>query len=317
MTRRWMSCTTDSIIGQRGVYVMYIQLVGDCKVASDFISSRDEISGLPHFILHLQYIVLCRGVTSKHKNPVATPSVVGNYAEGMRIPPLVIQKSKNTFEKKKFIPDSDVTFLHLAHRKEEDKNKASSGLIEDVYQDEVDHQLAFQCKTWPSIANDWKTRERTFQWLSAANNRQSFTLSCSCCTPACHSSGGNLDIEWKLSFAVAEKRLIAENNAVCNGFYHEYGFDHCASVFEDVIDNFVEPVLGKEEAVNQRDYIPFTEPEEYRIQQRSPDDIWKAITFCRFLIVRYVEGNIMPVFMNTWHAYIMLQQIYSKRRLEA
>ncbi|XP_071158372.1 uncharacterized protein [Mytilus edulis] len=570
----------------------------DCKVASDFISSRDEISGLPHlhFAFAIHSFVPRRYVETQ--NPVATPSVVGNYAEGMRIPPLVIQKSKNTFEKKKFIQDSDVTFLHVkdvivdfpdsidadqanyvisteschagycrlkildngnnekyanlaidhkginylgskksdmqfrtkistnknaidsmlssllnkghgfdvkfmdvfsgvpndsfnlnrrphtsvgfsgilvSAQKEEDKNKASSGLIEDVYQDEVDHQLAFQCKTWPPIANDWKTRERTFQWPSAATIDK--VLHCPVhVVPVCHSSSGNADIEWKLSFAVAEKRLIAEevgdtqrqcylilymlclsimaegvlkishirsiffhacenletrmwhknpafcvlylldhliksvkkkqlpcyfvksnnmmdhltdlqvsqlerrltnvrrkpieellslgetytildvfpynlnvrklfavvladaksykdiaqaqqsvayfisaSNAVCNGFYHEYGFDHCASVFEDVIDNFVEPVLGKEEAVNQRDYIP------HLLNQRNiefsndlpPDDIWKAITFCRFLIVRYVEGNTgAGLYEHLACLHHAAANIFKERRLE-
>lgn len=544
----------------------------DCKVASDFISSRDDISGLPH--LHLSYAVHSfvprRYVETQI--PVATPTVVGNYAEGMRIPPLVIQKSKDTFEKKKFITDADVTFLHVkdvdvdfpdvidadkanyvistdschsgycrlkvldngnntkythlhvewkginylgstksneqfnskitkngeainsmltsllskghgfdvkfmdvfsgvpnesfdlnrrphtsigisgilvsAHKENNDQ-KTSSGLIEDVYQDEVEHQLAFQCKTWPSIANEWKTRERSFQWPSPSTIDK-VTLCPVHILPITNKASSTPDIEWQISFAVAEKRLIAEevgdtqrqcylvfymlclsimaegvlkvshirsiffyacenletrmwhknpafcvlylldhlikavkkktlpcyfvktnnmadhlsdlqisqlerrltnvrrkpieellslgetytildvfpynlnvrklfapiladaksykdvaqaqqsiayfisaSNAVCNGFYHEYGFDHCASVFEDVIDNFVEPVLGKEEATKQREYIP------HLLNQRNiefsndlpPEDIWKPITFCRFLIVRYVEGN--------------------------
>lgn len=544
----------------------------DCKVASDFISSRDETSGLPH--LHISYAI--HSFVPKRyvetQIPVATPTVVGSYAEGMRIPPLVIQKSKNTFEKKKFIPDADVTFLHVknvnvafpdsidadkAHyvistdschagfcrlkvldngnnekyadlhienkgikylgskksakqfrskiaknkdaidsmltsllskghgfdvkfmdvfsgipdesfdlhrrphtsvgitgvlvsaQKGKNNKKSSDGLIEDVYQDEVDHQLAFQYKGWPSIAAEWKTRERTFMWPSPATIDK--VTQCPVhLLPVSDQTSSNPDIEWQISFAVAEKRLIAEevgdtqrqcylifymlclsimaegvlkmshiraiffhacenletrmwhknpafcvlylldhlikdikkkqltsyfvksnnlvdhltdlqisqlerrltnirrkpveelltlgetytildvfpyninvrklfapilvdaksykdvaqayqsiayfisaSNAVCNGFYHEYGFDHCASVFEDVIDNFVEPVLGKEEAQKQRDYI------QHLLNQRNiefsndlpPEEIWKPISFCRFLILRYVEGN--------------------------
>ena len=543
----------------------------DCKVASDFISSRDDTSGLPH--LHLSYVIHSfvprRYVETQI--PVATPTVIGNYAEGMRIPPLIIQKSKDTFEKKKFIHDSDVTFLHvkdvtvefpesidadkanyvistdschvgycrlkvldngsngkyadlhidrkgikyLASKKSDElyriklasnKNaidsmlssllskghgfdvkfmnvfsgvpnetfnlerrphtsigfsgilvsaqketvkKTSNGLIEDVYQDEVDHQLAFQCKTWPPTAKNWISRERTFQWPSPATIEK--VSQCPVhIVPTPHPTSGSGDIEWKISFAVAEKRLISEEvgdtqrqcylifymlclsimsegilkishirsvffhacenletrmwhknpafcvlylldsltkaikkknlpcyfvssnnlidhftdlqvsqldrrltnvrrkpveellslgetytvldvfpynlnvrklfapvladaksfkdvaqaqqsvahfigaaNSVCNGFYHEYGFDHCAAVFEDVIDNFVQPILGKEEAEKQREYIP------HLLNQRNiefsndlpPEDIWKPITFCRFLILRYVEGK--------------------------
>ncbi|KAK3108714.1 hypothetical protein FSP39_014039 [Pinctada imbricata] len=87
--------------------------------------------------------------------------------------------------------------------------------------------------------------------------------------------------------------FMSVSNALCNGFYHEYGFDNCAALFDDVIDNFVEPVLGHERADEQRDFVP------HLLNQRNiefsndlpPEEIWKPITFCRFLITRYVEGN--------------------------
>ncbi|KAJ8313713.1 hypothetical protein KUTeg_008274 [Tegillarca granosa] len=93
--------------------------------------------------------------------------------------------------------------------------------------------------------------------------------------------------------SVSIEIFMAITNEICNGFYHEYGFDHCASVFEDLINNIVAPVLGQEEASKQLDHIP------HLLNQRNielsnylpPEEIWKSITFCRFLIRRFIEGN--------------------------
>lgn len=87
--------------------------------------------------------------------------------------------------------------------------------------------------------------------------------------------------------------FIKTSNTLSNGFYHEFGYDHCASILDDVVDYLVEPVLGAKEAGKQREYIP------HLLNQRniefsndiSPSEIWKPITFSRYLIRRYVEGN--------------------------
>ncbi|XP_060065440.1 uncharacterized protein LOC132545767 [Ylistrum balloti] len=87
--------------------------------------------------------------------------------------------------------------------------------------------------------------------------------------------------------------FIKTSNTVSNGFYHEFGYDHCASILDDVVDYLVEPVLGRKEAEKQREYIP------HLLNQRNiefsndidPSEIWKPITFSRYLIRRYVEGN--------------------------
>ena len=79
------------------------------------------------------------------------------------------------------------------------------------------------------------------------------------------------------------------SNAIVNGFYHEFAFDHCCSTLDDLVDHIIEPVLGKQEAESQREYIP------HLLNQRNidfsnelhPSDIWKAITFARYLIRRY------------------------------
>lgn len=82
-------------------------------------------------------------------------------------------------------------------------------------------------------------------------------------------------------------------NGLCNGFYNEYGFDHCAAIFEDVIDNFVVPIYGKAEADRQREYVPhlLNEKNIEFSNVLQVEEIWKPITFCRFLITRYVYGK--------------------------
>ncbi|XP_033761808.1 uncharacterized protein LOC117343533 [Pecten maximus] len=87
--------------------------------------------------------------------------------------------------------------------------------------------------------------------------------------------------------------FLKTSNTISNGFYHEFGYDHCASILDDIVDYLVDPVLGHKEAEKQREYIP------HLLNQRniefsndiSPSEIWKPITFSRYLIRRYVEGN--------------------------
>ncbi|OWF39982.1 Protein MB21D2 [Mizuhopecten yessoensis] len=99
--------------------------------------------------------------------------------------------------------------------------------------------------------------------------------------------------EGKSQALEAVEVFIKTSNTISNGFYHEFGYDHCASILDDVVDYIVEPVLGHKEAEKQREYIP------HLLNQRniefsndiSPSEIWKPITFSRYLIRRYVEGD--------------------------
>lgn len=99
--------------------------------------------------------------------------------------------------------------------------------------------------------------------------------------------------EGKSQASEAVEIFIKTSNTISNGFYHEFGYDHCASILDDVVDYLVQPVLGLKEADKQREYIP------HLLNQRNiefsndipPSEIWKPITFSRYLIRRYVEGN--------------------------
>ena len=324
-----------------------------------------------------------------------------------------------------------------------------TGLIPEVEQTEVAHEMAFLYRGWPSQADEWLSRKRLQSWPSESTVEKVVSAGCHI-LPTPHSKSSQSDIEWRLSFALAEKTLIVEEladsqrqcfllfnmlsvhvisegmihqqhirsiffyacenlnsslwhknpaycvlylldqlidavkqkflpdyfvkknnlldslsdlqssqlerrfttirrrpleelfslaenytildvfpynteikklftqvladakgykssdqakktvesfmvvcNGLCNGFYHEYGFEHCAAIFEDVIDNFVVPIFGKAEADKQRDYIPHLLNEK-NIEFSNVleiDEIWKPITFCRFLITRYVDGK--------------------------
>ncbi|XP_061180401.1 uncharacterized protein LOC133188944 [Saccostrea echinata] len=329
------------------------------------------------------------------------------------------------------------------------QSQEQTGLIPEVEQSEVMHELALHYPGWPSQAEEWRSRKRLQNWPSESTIEKVMSAGCHI-VPSAHCKSSQSDIEWKISFSLAEKTLIieelsdsqrqcfllfnmlcvhvisegmvtqqhirsiffyacenlgtslwyknpaycvlylldqlvdaikqkflpdyfvkknnlldyltdlqssqlerrfttirrrpleelfslAENytildifpyntdvkkmfaqvlvdakgyksssqaqksvesfmlvcNGLCNGFYHEYGFDHCAAIFEDVIDNFVVPIYGKPEAERQREYIPhlLNEKNIEFSNVLETEEIWKPITFCRFLITRYVDGK--------------------------
>ncbi|XP_033106383.1 uncharacterized protein LOC117108478 [Anneissia japonica] len=73
----------------------------------------------------------------------------------------------------------------------------------------MDAVFCLKCQLWPSITSDFFTRVRINNWPSEALLNRVSGLDC-LVVAAAHPSTTSKDIEWRLSFSVAEKELIHE-----------------------------------------------------------------------------------------------------------
>ncbi|XP_071949632.1 uncharacterized protein [Antedon mediterranea] len=72
-----------------------------------------------------------------------------------------------------------------------------------------DKVLCFSCDSWPSSTDDYFTRQKQSNWPSQAILKEIRRLDCHVVSVGRHNSDTK-DIEWRLSFSVAERKLIHE-----------------------------------------------------------------------------------------------------------
>jgi len=70
-----------------------------------------------------------------------------------------------------------------------------------------DHVPAFWIKTWPDVAEEWKTRRRQYGWPSASVMEE-ITRDGVLLVAACHSASTDPHNEWRISFTIAERILV-------------------------------------------------------------------------------------------------------------
>lgn len=71
-----------------------------------------------------------------------------------------------------------------------------------------DHIQGFRCDDWPSVADEWKTRQRANGWLSEDLINSIVSKGCYL-VPVPHKQSENPDVEWRISFAEVEQ-MVAE-----------------------------------------------------------------------------------------------------------
>ena len=80
-------------------------------------------------------------------------------------------------------------------------NKSSGQAVHNI-----DVTTALKCGIWPSVADEWLTRERPSHWLSSTMVQQIATKGCHL-VQVPHSQSQCPDIEWRFSFTYAENKL--------------------------------------------------------------------------------------------------------------
>ena len=71
-----------------------------------------------------------------------------------------------------------------------------------------DHIQGFHCDDWPSVANEWTTRQRTNEWIDPGLIENIVSKGCYL-VPVPHKRSNYPDVEWRISFADAEQ-MVAE-----------------------------------------------------------------------------------------------------------
>ena len=72
---------------------------------------------------------------------------------------------------------------------------------------------AYRCRTWPACASEWLTRRRYHNWPSQEQIDKCKTLGCFL-MKAGHPRSDEKRLQWRISFALQERLLVTEFNAV-------------------------------------------------------------------------------------------------------
>ena len=82
-----------------------------------------------------------------------------------------------------------------------------------VHSGEIDIVLAVRLQAWPTVAKEWCTRKRHYNWPT-----QDFISTCAAgecyLVPVSHPHSSNKDLEWRFSFSEIEKALALSLNAI-------------------------------------------------------------------------------------------------------
>ena len=82
-----------------------------------------------------------------------------------------------------------------------------------IHSGNTDNVLAFQCKSWPIIANEWLFRNRRFSWPSQTAINSIKDLGCNF-VPVGDYNSSTTDLQWRVSFVLSEKVLVRNFNNV-------------------------------------------------------------------------------------------------------
>ncbi|XP_071963945.1 cyclic GMP-AMP synthase-like receptor 2 [Antedon mediterranea] len=100
--------------------------------------------------------------------------------------------------------------------KTEGPSNVSAAPIDSILKTTRDVVVCLKCQSWPPITDDFFTRERLNKWPSQDLLNTISDLDCFV-VPIGHPGTDSKDNEWRLSFSVAEKKLIHE---MCEPYFN-------------------------------------------------------------------------------------------------
>ena len=77
----------------------------------------------------------------------------------------------------------------------------------------TDHVLSIRCKFWPNESIEWIHRSRNFDWPTSLDISSIVEFGCHL-VPVGHPHSDRKDMEWRISFSIAERTLVWSFNHV-------------------------------------------------------------------------------------------------------
>ena len=104
----------------------------------------------------------------------------------------------------------------------------------------VDSVVAIQCREWPKIADEWIERRREYEWPAGALIEEVVETGC-CLVPIGGHMSCHKDLEWRISFVLAERLLIRRMSFVQRFVYSlsKTIKKEVFGVFSDVISSYI------------------------------------------------------------------------------
>lgn len=127
--------------------------------------------------------------------------------------------------------------------------------------DAIDQLYCFRCKCWPSQARPWISRSRMNHWPSPQLITKIVNYGVLFAPVGCKGST-NEDIEWRMSFSVAEKLLI-------------YSFNHTQLLCYGLMKLVLKDVIDKSEPLNGILCSYFLKTLLFWLCEESEKDMWK------------------------------------------
>ncbi|OWF38803.1 uncharacterized protein LOC110465854 [Mizuhopecten yessoensis] len=125
---------------------------------------------------------------------------------------------------------------------------------------EVDLATAFHCPEWPDIARDWITRSRPHGWPTAAMIDNIVKQGCHV-VPVGDKTSENVSVEWRVSFARAERSLV-------------HSLNHLQFKLYTLLKLFLKQVINKHEEVRDLISSYFLKTVVFFVAENTPKQLW-------------------------------------------
>lgn len=174
----------------------------------------------------------------------------------------------------------------------DDQNVLTRGL---AHVKSVDTVVALKCREWPKIAEEWIERRREFDWPGGALIEEAVEKGCYLVPIGGHQSQCE-EMEWRISFVLAERLLIRNMN-----FIQRFVYSILKTIRKEIFGHFSAIISS---------YIVKTAvlwvSEENDVSSWEPGFVLRYVRLCFLKILNFLQVDFCPNFFmnkcNLFHA---------------
>lgn len=179
-----------------------------------------------------------------------------------------------------------------ANTETDDQNVLTRGL---AHVKSVDTVVALKCREWPKIAEEWIERRREFDWPGGALIEEAVEKGCYLVPIGGHQSQCE-EMEWRISFVLAERLLIRNMN-----FIQRFVYSILKTIRKEIFGHFSAIISS---------YIVKTAvlwvSEENDVSSWEPGFVLRYVRLCFLKILNFLQVDFCPNFFmnkcNLFHA---------------
>ncbi|XP_062579237.1 uncharacterized protein LOC134241177 [Saccostrea cucullata] len=181
----------------------------------------------------------------------------------------------------------EVMFLKYGNPEDESHGPCTSGTVE-VTNEQYDHACCFMSDIWPAQALSWIERCTSNLWPSMATLSKIVNSGCHAVAIG-HKLSSYEDVEWRISFSLAEHILM-------------FSLNHCQFLCYGLLKLFLNEVINKsnaQERVLCSYHLKTTllwVVQENIVQNWCPKNLIKCFWICFQTIINYVYHGVCPNF---------------------